>query len=101
MADISTEAPLGYLGGEVRRLDAAAVEAAVSGAVSAARAVKALSSFDRAAILDAVVEDLRARKAELARAMAAESGYLTLRDMMLEVDRTIDVFTLCAAAART
>jgi len=77
------------------------VEAAVSGAVSAARAVKALSSFDRAAILDAVVEDLRARKAELARAMAAESGYLTLRDMMLEVDRTIDVFTLCAAAART
>ena len=81
-------------------LDAAAIEAAVAGALACQRSLKAMSSFDRAEILDRVASALRAAREDLASAMADESGYLTLRDMQLEVDRSVEVFTLSAALAR-
>ncbi|MEZ5076791.1 MAG: aldehyde dehydrogenase family protein [Solirubrobacterales bacterium] len=75
-------------------------EAAVAGAVSAQAEVKALSAADRAAILDRLAAALGERSAPLAAALAAEAGCLTRKDMELEVERAIDVITLCAAAAR-
>ncbi len=91
---------IGLVGGRKVVLDAAMIEAAVAGVVSASPGLRGLSSFDRAAILDKVAAALSSDKAALARRLANESGYLTLRDMVLEVERTIEVFTLAAAVAR-
>jgi len=82
-------------------LDAERIEEAVAAARACQRSLRLMSSFDRARILDRVAIALRESREDLAAAMANESGYLTLRDMQLEVDRSIDVFTLSAALART
>ena len=81
-------------------LDAAGIETAVASALACQRSLKAMSSFERAQILDRVAQALRAAREDLASGMAKESGYLTLRDMQLEVDRSVEVFTLSAALAR-
>jgi acyl-CoA reductase-like NAD-dependent aldehyde dehydrogenase len=101
---MSAQAPptvtTGLVGG--RRVPAGpdAIEQAVAGVVAAFPTVRALSSDDRASILEAVVADLTADAATLADDLAAESGYLTHADMVLEVQRTIEVFRHSAAVAR-
>jgi acyl-CoA reductase-like NAD-dependent aldehyde dehydrogenase len=90
----------GLIRGSRAPLGPEAIETAVAGIAASLRPLRALSSFDRAAILDRIAAALRDDRQELAEALARESGYLTLRDMLLEVDRSIDVFTLSAALAR-
>lgn len=92
---------IGFVAGARTPIDAAQMEAAMVGSQSAMRGLRSLSSFDRATILDRVAAALREDRQNLAAALARESGYLTVRDMLLEVDRSVDVFTLCAALART
>lgn len=87
--------------GETKPVDAARVEQAVASASACAEAVRRTSSYDRAAVLDRIARALEADAAATARALAEESGYLTVKDMTLEVERAIDVFTLAAAYVRT
>ncbi|CDX58887.1 putative succinate-semialdehyde dehydrogenase I, NADP-dependent [Mesorhizobium plurifarium] len=90
----------GFIEGKECAVDAAAVERAVALAAAALDKVRRTSSFDRAAVLDKVAVALAAMAAEIAQALADESGYLTVKDMTLEVQRAIEVFTLTAAYAR-
>jgi len=89
-----------FIGGEDVTLDEAAVERAIAGAVAAMAGIRRLSSYDRAAILDKVVAGLKADADAIVDAMTDESGCLTRRDMVLELERTIEVFSLSAAVAR-
>lgn len=93
--------PQGLVSGVRTHLDPEAVESAVAAIATSQRGLRSLSSFDRAAILDRVSASLLRDREKLAAALARESGYLTLRDMLLEVDRSIEVFNLSAALART
>jgi acyl-CoA reductase-like NAD-dependent aldehyde dehydrogenase len=79
---------------------AEAVENAVAGAVAIAPSVRRMSSDDRAVILERVAGRLADDADELAAALTAESGFLTHRDMVLEVQRAVEVFTYAAAVAR-
>ena len=90
----------GLVLGQRVALDAGHIETAVAAAHAGQRILRAMSGFDRAEILDKVANALRAAREDLASGMASESGYLTLRDMQLEVDRSVEVFTLSAALAR-
>lgn len=76
-------------------------EEAVTRAVAAMTQLKRLSGADRAAILDRAAARLQAGAESLATTLADESGTLSRQDMVLEVQRAIDVCTLSAAAART
>ncbi|QEC49714.1 aldehyde dehydrogenase family protein [Baekduia soli] len=86
--------------GRRERVTPEVIERAVAGVVTAAGATRRLSPADRAAILDRVALALAADAERLAEDLARESGFLTHRDMVLEVERAIDVFTLTAAATR-
>ncbi len=91
---------LAFIGGNHVPLDDASIEQAVAGVASAIAATKKLSSYDRAAILDRVVQSLKAEENAIVDAITEESGCLTRRDMVLELERTIEVFSLSAAVAR-
>jgi acyl-CoA reductase-like NAD-dependent aldehyde dehydrogenase len=91
---------LAFVGGEDITLDEAAVERAIAGAVAAMPEIRRFSSYDRAAILDRVVASLKADADAVVDAMTEESGCLTRRDMVLELERTTEVFSLSAAVAR-
>ena len=78
----------------------ATIETAVAGLVAAQPRLRSLSSADRAAILDSLAAALREDVERLADELVAEAGFLTRRDMVLEVERAIDVCTLTAAAVR-
>ncbi len=100
---IQTTAPLeAYVGGERAALDdvPATVERAVAGVAAAQAGLRALTSADRAAILDRLGAALAGDVERLADELVAEAGFLTRRDMVLEVERAIDVVTLTAAATR-
>ena len=90
----------GFVGGRICASDSDTVEAAVRALTEAAAVVRKTSSFDRAAVLDKVVAVLAAQAEEIAHALADEAGYLTVKDMRLEVQRAIEVFTLTAAYTR-
>lgn len=90
----------GFVGGRICASDSETVELAIRSLVEAAATVRRTSSFDRAAVLDKVVAVLAAEAEEIAHALADEAGYLTVKDMRLEVQRAIEVFTLTAAHAR-
>jgi acyl-CoA reductase-like NAD-dependent aldehyde dehydrogenase len=62
---------------------------------------RALSTASRADILQRIAAELARDPSSIARSLTEESGYLTLRDMELEVHRAIEVFTLTAAYVRT
>jgi acyl-CoA reductase-like NAD-dependent aldehyde dehydrogenase len=96
----SNHAAIALVCGSRVPLDAERIEAAIASAQACQRSLRAMSSFDRAQILDRIAGALRDSREDLAATMANESGYLTLRDMQLEVDRAVDVFTLSAALAR-
>ena len=97
-----TTAPEAFVGGRRTPLDdpAATIEAAVAGVAAAQHALRALSSADRAAILDRLGVALATDVERLADELVAEAPFLTRRDMVLEVERAIDVLTLTAAATR-
>ena len=79
---------------------AATIEAAVAGAAAAQHGLRALSSADRAAILDRIGVALAHDVERLADELVAEAPFLTRGDMVLEIERAIDVLTLTAAATR-
>ncbi len=89
-----------FVGGENVGLTDAVIERAVAGVTAAIAQTRRLSSYDRAAILDKVVLGLKADADAIVDAMTEESGCLTRRDMVLELERTIEVFSLSAAVAR-
>lgn len=91
----------GFVEGKICESNSETVEAAISGLVAAAPALRKTSSFDRAAVLDKVCAALASKAEEIAQALADEAGYLTVKDMRLEVQRAIEVFTLTAAYARS
>jgi acyl-CoA reductase-like NAD-dependent aldehyde dehydrogenase len=91
----------GFVAGELRLMDCDAVERAIAFCSASADAVRRMSSFDRAACLDRIADALVVRAREVAQSLAEESGFLSLKDMQLEVQRAIEVFTLTAAYART
>lgn len=89
-----------FVGGEICASTSEAVEQALRSLVEAAPTVKRTSSYDRALVLDKVVAALTAQAEETAHLLAEEAGYLTVKDMRLEVQRAIEVFTLTAAHVR-
>lgn len=91
----------GLVTGTRRLLGEDDVERAVATAVAARPTVRALSSHDRATILDGIAAALAADADQLARQLTAESGYLTHRDMIMEVQRSVELFLHAAALART
>jgi aldehyde dehydrogenase (NAD+) len=100
MPDLHHDPTEGYVHGRRGPVGPAEVESAVVGVEAAFAATRRLSSFDRAAILDKVAAALAADPDDLARRLTAESGYLTHRDMLLEVQRSVEVFVHAAATAR-
>jgi acyl-CoA reductase-like NAD-dependent aldehyde dehydrogenase len=90
----------GLIAGSRRPLEPDDVEAAVAGVVAVAPSLHRLSSNDRAAILERVARRLADDADQLAADLTAESGFLTHRDMVLEVQRAVEVFTHAAAVAR-
>jgi glyceraldehyde-3-phosphate dehydrogenase (NADP+) len=74
----------------------AELDAALDAAVRAAPAAAALGAWERAAICRAVCEGLRARAAEIADGMCAESGK-PLAEARAEVERAIHTFEIAAA----
>ncbi|WP_378941683.1 aldehyde dehydrogenase family protein [Mesorhizobium sp. ANAO-SY3R2] len=94
-------ARVGYVDGSVCELENATIETAVELLSQAAQSVRRTSSFERAAILDKVVVALSINAEEIAQSLADESGFLTVKDMRLEVQRSIEVFTLASAYVRT
>jgi aldehyde dehydrogenase (NAD+) len=98
----TTETLDAFVGGERLPLTdpAAVVETAVAGLVAAQDEAHALSDAERAAILDRIAAALAERATELADELAAEASFLTTKDMVGEIERTIDLATLTAAAVR-
>lgn len=98
----ATETLEAFVGGERVPLadPAAVVETAVAGLVAAGEEAHALSAAERAAILDRIAAALGERADELAAELAAEASFLTAKDMVGEIARTIDLATLTAAATR-
>jgi len=91
----------GFVAGEkVEMADAGAAERAIAAAVEALPVLRRQSLGERAAILDRLAALLGRRASTLAAEMAAEAGCLTQGDMVMEVERAIDVIVLTAAAAR-
>lgn len=90
----------GFFGGARQTLSEDHVEQAIAGAVEIAPTVRRMSSDDRAVILERVARRLAADADHLATELTAESGFLTRRDMVLEVQRAVEVFTHAAAVAR-
>jgi len=101
MAPKDSQTATGLVGGHVCPMDAEAIERALVLAVAAAPQVRATSSHDRAVVLDKIAAALSQDAGTVAQALADESGYLTRKDMELEVQRAIEVFTLTAAYVRT
>lgn len=99
MSQVGNEV-LAFIGGDDISLDDAAIERAVAGVAAALAVTRLLSSYDRAAILDRIIIALKADAEAIVDAMTDESGCLTRRDIVLELERTIEVFSLSAAVAR-
>lgn len=98
---MATDRRLGFVDGAHCASTPDDVERALGLAVKAAPIVRRTSSFDRASVLDKLAAALSADIAGLAEWLSEESGYLTGKDMTLEVQRAIEVFTLTAAYVRT
>jgi acyl-CoA reductase-like NAD-dependent aldehyde dehydrogenase len=90
----------GFLDGARQNLTDEDVERAVAALVEVAPTVRRLSSDDRAVVLERVASALARDAEQLAETLTAESGFLTHRDMVLEVQRAVEVFTHAAAVAR-
>ena len=82
----------------VARADAGAIDAAIGAASDAFAQTRALAGYERQAILNHVVERVRDRHEELARALCIEAGK-PIRDARGEVTRLIDTFRVAAEEA--
>ena len=91
---------LAFVGGQDIALSDSVIERAIAGVASAIAHTRRMTSYERAAILDKVVLGLKADADAIIDAMTEESGCLTRRDMVLELERTTEVFSLSAAVAR-
>lgn len=89
-----------FVDGKTCTSESETVELAIRSLVEVAPIIRKTSSYDRAAVLDKVVAGLAARSEEIAHLLAEEAGYLTIKDMRLEVQRVIELFTLTAAYVR-
>jgi acyl-CoA reductase-like NAD-dependent aldehyde dehydrogenase len=78
----------------------ALIEDALERAARSFPGTRAMGAAERAAILDRVAAGLEEGVDRLADELTAESGFLTRRDMVLEVERATEVFRLAASAAR-
>ena len=83
----------------VHRAGPAEVERAIAGAVEAFRETRALPSWRRSEVLEAVAAGIAARHEELARTIALEAGK-PLRTARVEVDRGAFTFSVAAEEAR-
>ena len=92
---------IGYVDGSVREMNDATTETAVLQICSALATTRRLSVADRALILDKISRSLEASAHEIATEIVDESAYLSIQDMLLEVQRAVEVFTLTAAFVRT
>ncbi len=80
----------------VAQASAAQVERALAHAQAGRRRLMALSAGERRAVLDGIMQGLRARAQELAALITAEAGK-PLAASKVEVQRCLEVFTLASA----
>ena len=78
--------------------DASHIESAIAAAVAAARPLRQMAPFEKAAVLEHCVDQFKARFEELAEALCIEAGK-PLRDARGEVTRLIDTFAIAAREA--
>jgi glyceraldehyde-3-phosphate dehydrogenase (NADP+) len=71
------------------------LEAAIAGAVRAFEITRKLPSYERQRVLRAVAEGISARKEEIARTLALESGK-PIRTARIEVERAVLTFSIAA-----
>lgn len=88
----------GAIAEEVVLADPAAIEAAIAAAHAAAPAMRALASYERAAILHHCVRRFTERAPALAEVLCVEAGK-PIRDARGEVTRLIDTFRVAAEEA--
>lgn len=77
----------------------AELDAALRAAVEAFPGVSRLPSFERQAILHRAAELVRARRDELARTIARETGK-ALKDSLAEIDRSVDTLRISGEEAK-
>lgn len=90
----------GYVNGVETGSAPSRIEEAVLGAQAALADTRITTSHFRASVLDRIAQGLQSDAEEIARSIAAESGYLEIHDMRLEVQRAVEVFTIMAAIVR-
>ncbi|MBN2714432.1 MAG: aldehyde dehydrogenase family protein [Deltaproteobacteria bacterium] len=78
--------------------DASHIDAAIAAAVLAAKPLRQMAPYERAAVLDHCVVRFRERFEELAEALCVEAGK-PLRDARGEVTRLIDTFAIASREA--
>lgn len=91
----------GLVAGMVRPMSAALVEEAICLAQQSFSRTRAMSSFDRATVLEGLARALVADAAGIAKSIVAESGYLNEHDMLFEVQRAVEACTMTAAHVRS
>jgi acyl-CoA reductase-like NAD-dependent aldehyde dehydrogenase len=85
----------GAVGAKVQLATHDDVDKAIDAAVAAAPAMAALGAFERKAILEKAVAELKKRAEEIAQILTMESGK-PIKDAKGEVTRTIDTFQVAA-----
>nr|AUF72235.1 aldehyde dehydrogenase 21A1 [Syntrichia caninervis] len=85
----------GEVGAKVQLATHDDVDKAIDAAVAAAPAMAALGAFERKAILEKTVAELKKRAEEIAQILTMESGK-PIKDARGEVSRTIDTFQVAA-----
>lgn len=85
----------GAVGARVALAHKADIEVAIAAAERAAPAMAAMASYERKAVLERVVKEVRERFEEFARALCMEAGK-PIRDSRGEVQRLIDTFSIAA-----
>ncbi len=83
----------------VHRAGPPEIERAIAGAVAAFRVTRALPSWKRAAVLDAVSAAMTARREDLAQTIALEAGK-PIKTARVEASRAMSTYTFAAVEAR-
>eukprot|EP00850_Spirogloea_muscicola_P000960 SM000003S11205 [mRNA] locus=s3:1500774:1509493:- [translate_table: standard] len=85
----------GKVGARCALAHAADIEEAIAAAERAAPAMAAMASYERKAVCEMVVREVKARSEEFAKALCMEAGK-PIRDSRGEVQRLIDTFQIAA-----
>jgi acyl-CoA reductase-like NAD-dependent aldehyde dehydrogenase len=96
--DVANPADAGKPAGSTFNATPEQYEEAVKAAVAAFETTRTLPAFERGAILRNISAGIKARREELGRLMALESGK-PIRDALVEVDRAVLTFRLGAEEA--